>query len=384
MLASPRRSGTPAKYQIVQVAPFEFTVVDPHDFIEALSWSDSAGAQDAQVIRRIRKQTVVPNRVHRKLFIPFCVAADIFLAVVDLGATAFRILDQRTQEELRRCEKDDGFETSTFVYEFIRTLFPAECLSMKAWTILFERTAQGPVPLNEPGILSGRFVNEFGRHMELCSILPFFFEVIRIVGGTGMIRKTVVDDALLKRFFAHFEDSPRLKTTDIIERLRWNSHRTLNRLLEGQVRAVLKAEDVAFRNAVAATREDSAGHCTPPQLMHLKFRARNNALKAVERSHDVARDLMDQYAQIRVLLDGLTGRCMMARSAMHHAMLNSVAASWFYSPDARREVWEPKAALNQFRSQGLSSVAQRVQDMRTELDHWLGMLMEHLDTAKTE
>lgn len=369
--------------QVVQVASFEFTVVDPHDFIEALSWSDSVGAQDVQVIRRIRKQITAPRKTYRKLFIPFCVYADIFLAVVDLGASTLRIIDQRTDGELRARASDDGFETSTFVFEFIRTLFPAECPRLTAWTIRFERTVQSPLPLNEPGIVSGRYVNEIGRDMELSSILPFFFEVIRIVGDTESgPRKFISDRALLKRFFAHFEDSPHLKTTNTIERLRQDSHRGLHRLLEGQVRAVLRAEDVAFRNAVSATRQDSSGHCTPPQLIHIKLKARQAAFTAVTRSSNAAQDLLDQYAQMRLMLEGVTGKCTQTKSFAHHAMLNRMAGSWFYKHDARTEVLDPHAALNQFRHQGLNSLARRLEAMRGELDHWLGILMENLEFGK--
>lgn len=367
--------------EVVQLAPAEFTVVDPHDFIEVLSWSDTVGAGDAQVIRRLRTQTTMPDRTRRKLLIPFSLDADVFLAVVDLGATVFRILDPRTDADLRTREQDDGFETSTFVWEFIRTLFPDECPVMVAWTILFERTVQGPVPINEDGIVSGRYVDEFGGPIQLRSILPFFFEVLRIVCNVET-RTRIHDVALLKRLFACFEGSPRLKASNIIEQLRERSKLFLSRSLEGRVRSVLTRDDVNFRQAVVSTRPDSGGHCTPTDLFYLKISGQSRAFKAMTESHSAAQGLLEQYGQVRIVLEALTARCVMIRTAMHYSMLNQMIAGWYYCVNGQREIWKPQAALNQFRSRGLNALAARLHNMKSELDHWLRLLNDHMDSTR--
>ncbi|KAG6359673.1 hypothetical protein INS49_013196 [Diaporthe citri] len=370
-----------SEISVVQVATSEFSVVDPHDFIEALSWSDSVAARDAQVIRRLREQTITPRGALKKLLVPFSLEVDIFLAVVDLGAAAIQIIDPRTQEDLRTRDKDDGFETSTFVYEFIHTMFPDECPSLRAWTILFERTDQAPEPINEPGLIRGRYVNELGSSIKLRSILPFFFEVVRIVCNV-ITRKRVDDVALLKRLFALFDGTPRLKTNQALQRLREDSRQMLRSALELRVRKALTDADVDFRTAVAWTRADSPGHCTPRQLLYLKLDARRRASTAVTQAHLAAGDLMAQHGQLRLLVEGMSLRCVMARSGLQHTMVSKLTAGWFYSKDGRREIWEPEAALNQFRSQGLNALARRLQAMKTELEHWVGMVNEHLDSSK--
>lgn len=367
--------------EVVQVAPLEFSVIDPHDFIEALSWSDAVGAGDTEVIRRLRKQTTTPDRPRRKLLIPFSLAADMFLAVVDLGGAVFRILDQRTDEDLRTRERDDGFETSTFVWEFIHTLFPDECPNMVAWTILFEKTVHGPVPINEDGIVSGHYVGELEAPTQLRSILPFFFEVLRIVCGVEA-RVRVEDVDLLKRLFAWFEGCPRLRTSGIIEQLRASSNTFLTRSLESRVHRVLTRDDIRYRQAVASTGPASGGHCTPTELVWLKISGKSRAFEAMIESRNAAQSLLGQHRQIRVLLDGLTSRCVMTRIALHYGMINNFTAGWYYCVDARREIWQPQIELNQFQSQGLDSLTQRLQGMRVELEHWLRMLNHHLDGSK--
>ncbi|KAK7722207.1 hypothetical protein SLS64_000740 [Diaporthe eres] len=369
--------------QVVQVATSEFSVVDPHDFIEALSWSDSVAAQDAQVIRRLREQTTTPLGTLKKLLVPFNLEADIFLAVVDLGGAVIQIIDQRTQEDLRTREQDDGFETSTFVYEFIRALFPDRCPSLRAWSIHFERTAQGPEPLNQPGLVCGRYVNELGRSIQLRSILPFFFEVLRIV--CNMPTQKMVDDiALLKRIFALFDGTPSLKTSAVFQRLREESNVMLRDSLKRRVLKALADADKEFRIAVSCTRADSSDRCTPRQLIYVKLHARRHASIAVTQAHSVTGEIMAQYSHIRTLLEEMTARCVMTRSGTHHAMVRNLTAGWFYSKDGRREVWQPEVALNQSRSQGLNALARKLQDMKTELDLWLRLLNQHLDSSKMQ
>lgn len=365
--------------QVVQVSGPKFSVVDPHDFIEALSWSDSVEAQDAQVIRRLREQTITPLGPLRKLLVPFSYDEDMFLAVVDLDAAVFHIFDARTQEDLQKRGEDDGFETSTLVYEFIRTLIPDKCPSLRAWTILFKQTVQGPVPLNQPGLVRGRYVNELGRSIRLQFILPFFFEVLRIVCDVQM-EKRVDDVALLKRLFALFDGTPHLKTSAIFKQLREQSNRMLGDSLETRVRKALTDADAEFRTAVSSTRPDSGGNCTPRQLIYVKWDARTRASKAVVEAHNVVRELLMQYTQIRMLVEEMMGWCVGTRSAAHHAMVSKLTAGWFYSKDGREDIWNPEAALNQSRTQELNALARRLQEMKTELDLWLAKVNERLNS----
>lgn len=365
--------------QVVQVSGPKFSVVDPHDFIEALSWSDSVEAQDAQVVLRLREQTITPRGALRKLLVPFSHDGDMFLAVVDLGAAVIKIFDPRTQDDLQEREEDDGFETSTLVYEFIHTLFPDKCPSLRAWTILFKPTVQGPVPLNQPGLVRGRYVNELGRSIQLRFILPFFFEVLRIVCDVPT-EKRVDDVALLKRLFALFDGTPHLKTSAVFEQLRNQSILMLRNLLETRVRKALADADADFRVAVSSTRPDSGDNCTPRQLIYVKLDARKRASKAVLEAHNVVRELLTQYTQIRMLVEGMMGWCVGTRSEAHHAMVSKLTAGWFYSKDGREDIWSPESALNQSRTQVLNALARRLQEMKTELDLWLATVNELLNS----
>lgn len=372
---------------VVELAPSEYSVVDPHDFIEVLSWSDVVGAGDAQVIQRLRDQTSTPNGARRKLFIPFSLDAEVFLAAADLGTATFFILDQRTDEDLRTRERDDGFETSTFVWEFMHTLFPDECPLMPAWTILFRKTVQGPEPINEDGIVSGRHVDEFGRKLELRSILPFFFEALQILCGMKM-QTRVGDVELLKRLFTLFEGSKLLKTTNFIKSLRKRSQEFLSNSLEDQINGFLKHEDIDYRKKLASTRykyrgradaptpskcgimlirpglqlPDCTGHCSPTELLYLRFDCRYRAPEGVLLSHKAANNLIAQHGQLAMLLEGMATRCTLAKASLHHAVANVKATRWFDCIDERRreEAWLPQVALNQYRSKGLQALADRL------------------------
>lgn len=323
--------------QVVQVATAEFSVVDPHDFIEVLSWSDSVAAGDTQVVRRLREQVVTPLGARKKLLIPFSLEGDMFLALVDFGAELFMILDQRAQEDLQTREQDDGFETSSDIYEFVHTLFPDGCPSLRTWTILFKRTPQDPEPINQPGIVCGRYVNELGRSIPLRSILPFFFEVSRILSKV-QTRVRVDDVALLKRLFALFEGAPRLNTSEVFLKLREDSKKMLRNVLEGWVDEVLAPANKEFRIAVASTRPDVAGHCTPRQLLYLKLALRNHIPKTVAQSHSAVAELFGQHSQTRIMLEGIMWKCMMSKTGVHHTMLSKLSAGWFDWKDGRRQV----------------------------------------------
>lgn len=392
--------------QVMELAPSECSVVDPHDFIEVLSWSDVVGAGYAQVIRRLRDQTAASNRVRRKLLVPFCLDADVFLALVDLSATTFTILDQRTDEDLRTREMDDGFETSTFVWEFMHTLFPDECPVMPAWTILFYRTVQGPVPINEDGIVSGRYVDEYGRNLEMRSILPFFFEALQILCGMKM-QTRFGDVELLKRLFTLFEGSTLPKTTDSIELLRERSQEFLRNSLEGQINGILVEDDIVYRRELDSTRfeyrggrdastpsecgtmlirprlqrPDGTGRCSPTELLYLRLNCKYRAHGRVMHSFKAAKELIAQQGQLVLLLEEMATRFTIAKANLHHAVAHRKATGWFdrINERSRREVWHPQAALNQYRTQGLKALADRVQEMKAELGNWLGQLNEHLD-----
>jgi hypothetical protein len=370
--------------QVVQAASEEFIVVQPHDFIEVLSWSESDEAGGAEVTQRVREQATRPDRLHRKLLVPFSFTADMFLAVIDLGTTAFQIFDQRTEQDPESGEIDDGFETeiSQAVFDFIRTVCPDQCPSYRGWTKSIERTVQGPVAINTPGIVSGRFVNELGGRIQLRSILPFFFEVLRIVCHVET-RITVNDNALLTRLFAIFEGSlhPDMSTATSIEHLRRLSQAELTSSLEGRVKQVLKHHDRKFRIMVKATEPRLSGRYTPRDLIYLRPTPKTDVLNAVRQSQDATISLMIQYAQTRLLLEGMVNNCIDARSSLHHQIVRHMTERWFYSVDATKEFLEPEAAKNQFKSQGLNELTQKFQKIKAELDHWLGMFNDHLDSV---
>lgn len=91
---------------VVQFAADDFIVVEPHESIEVLSWSDSDVAGGAEVTQRTREQAIKPDSPLKKLLVPFSVTLDMFLAVIDLGATAFQVLHQRPEQDLQSRESD--------------------------------------------------------------------------------------------------------------------------------------------------------------------------------------------------------------------------------------------------------------------------------------
>lgn len=363
--------------QVVQVASDEFTVVDPHDFIEAWSWKDSIEAGDAEIIRRLRGQTATQSGIKKVLLIPFSNDANVFLAVVNLGAALFRIFDPRTDEVLQSTDEDDGFDTTLFVYEFIHTLFPTECPSMEAWKIELEKTVQRSVSIKQLGVTSGRHLNDFGARLKMQAVLPFFFEALRIVAGANS-KPNITDVALLKRLFAIFDDSPELKSSDVIQQLRERSREQIYRSLRGRLRSVLQDNDVDIKKAIAETRW---GGCRPGQLVHLKIIASQHACIEVSRSLSKSKHLTEQHVHLRFILETMTAKCLMTRAALYHGMLHNMAAGYFYSVDAHKEIWGPDAALNQWNRLELHSIERKLQAMRTELDHWLKQFQYHLDSA---
>lgn len=371
---------------VVQFAADDFIVVEPHDFIEVLSWSDSDQAGDAEVTKRVREQATKPDRLLRKLLVPFSVTLDIMMAVIDLDATALQVLHQKPEQDLYSRANDgsdgsdDGFETTMVVYSFINTLFPDQCPRYGAWNIDFERTVHSAVVINKPGIVSGSYMNEAGRRLQLQSILPFFFEVLQIVCGVET-RKAIDDLALLTRLFAIFEDPPGMELSKAVKHLRKFSQAELTRSLEGRIQNVLKSRKKEFKAMIVGTEPSGKGSHAPQELIYMRPRANKDVSNAVTQSYNATVDLMAQYAQIRFLLEAMADRGIMAESFLHHKIFNDMAQRSFYLVDARKETLEPAVALNQFRFQGLKDLAKKIHKMKAELDHWLGMIHKHLDSA---
>lgn len=366
---------------IVLAAPVEFSVVSPHDFIEALSWSNSVGGNEARVIRRLREQTISPKGGLKKLLVPFSFNAEVvFLGVVDLGGPVIQIFDQRTQEDLRKGVKGDGSD----VWRFINTLVPDQCPPMTAWNIFFAKTVQGPVSMSDLGDDEAPEVNKFERDVELRSVLPFFFEALRVVSGF-MGRKKVDDNALLTRLFVTFEGSSHLRNPEVMRRLLADSQRFLHRSLEGRVIANLNAGDKALRKVAREMTCKKTRWCsrwTPPQFLLLKCQWRKRATDAVMESRNASGGLLEQYAEIRTVLEWMTMKCMFTKSLLHHDLTMRMAEEYYHLPDFRSRVWQPEVVLNRFRSDGHNALAQTLQKMRKELDRWHAMLSDHLDSSK--
>ncbi|KAL1872421.1 hypothetical protein Daus18300_004392 [Diaporthe australafricana] len=244
--------------QIVQAAADDFSVVDPHDFIEALSWSESREAGDVEIIRRLRTQTLIAGGICKKLVVPFSHDADIFLVVVNLTTRTFRILDPRTREQLQSKEKIDNRDLYMCVWLFMRTLFPRECPPMSLWSMSLGFTVPLSTPINEPGIVSGNYLNDFGVRLDLPTVLPFFYEVLRIVAGVEA-QVAYSDVMLLKRLFAAFEESPIAERTRVLNDLREGSDKNLHYILDDQMRTVLREKNFVFRKAVAGTNPSLGG-----------------------------------------------------------------------------------------------------------------------------
>ncbi|KUI72826.1 hypothetical protein VM1G_08600 [Cytospora mali] len=83
--------------QLVRVAATQFIVVEPHDFIETLSWShlQPSQTQDIEIIRRLRGDIATEKGQKKKILIPFHHDLDMFLACIELSARprVLRIFD---------------------------------------------------------------------------------------------------------------------------------------------------------------------------------------------------------------------------------------------------------------------------------------------------
>ncbi|KUI62677.1 hypothetical protein VP1G_09787 [Cytospora mali] len=83
--------------QLARVDTTQFMVVEPHDFIETLSWShlQPSQTQDIEIIRRLRGDIATEKGQKKKILIPFHHDLDMFLACIELSGRprVLRIFD---------------------------------------------------------------------------------------------------------------------------------------------------------------------------------------------------------------------------------------------------------------------------------------------------
>lgn len=366
--------------QIVQAAADEFNVVDPHDFIEALSWSESPEAGDVEIIRRLRGEALTAGGKHKKLVVVFSHDADMFLATVDLDNKICRVLDPRTREEVQSREKKDKRDLLVCVWLFTRTLFPREWPWVSSWSISLDFAVPLSTPIKQPGVVSDHYLDDHGVTLELPTVVPFFYEMLRIVVGVET-QMAYSDVMLLKRLFAVFEYSLILDPTRLLYDLRQKSDDILRYILDEQMRKTLSKWDVEFRNAVAGTREGSGRHCSPGRLLNIKLAARERLRIDVTKSRSLAINLVAQHAQISFILECMIQRCLRAKIALHYGIIDNVAAAWFFSVDASEQVLRPDLVLNRWKIKGLNDLLRKLQAMRMELDRWLEQCNQHFESV---
>jgi hypothetical protein len=367
--------------QVVQAATKEFTVVEPHGFVEVLSWVDSDEAAGAEVIRHVRKQAARPDKLdaYRKLLVPFSTTENMYLAMIDLDTRAVQLLHQRTKQDLELGEPKAEPSITEAVYNFIHTVFPDSMKggSASAWTIHNHWTAQGPVAINAaPGIVKGRYRDGLGQRIQLDSILPFFFEGLRIVSRVEE-RIAIEDTALLTLLFAIFDSYdvyqpfPGLPGTADTAGLRRQSKAQVTSSLGGRLKEILKHGESKFKKV-------ARGDYEPRLVIYQRLKAKADYFQAVGGSIKAARHLIDQHHHLEMLIVRMTDRCIESRSFLFHGTLFSTADKWASSVDVKKEFLRAQVALHQFRRQELHELSEKFRNMKAELDNWLSMFSQQL------
>lgn len=211
--------------QLVRLFAAEFSVVDPQDFIETLSWSHlpPSQTQSIAIICRLRGDISPQQGPKKNLLIPFRYKFNFFLACVNLSPRLrfLRIFDPEMTLAFDNHHKElfyGNWAPGLCVMQFVQTLFPDEPEVQKAWTTTREATAYAAEPVDDAGLVVGCYYEASGWRHPLQNVLPFFFEALHLVSWIEPPNNIVYDLSFAKRLLAAFEGSPARAT--IMEQLR--------------------------------------------------------------------------------------------------------------------------------------------------------------------
>lgn len=355
--------------QLIQLAAAKFSVVDPQDFIETLSWSHIPPyqTQDIASIRRLRCDIATRKGRKKKMLVPFRHSSDFYLAFIELSTRprVLRVFDPDMILQAGSHQRESfssDWSPGLCVVQFVQTLFPEEPEEPEEWSRTREITAHGAGPIDEAGLVAGCYYDANGSRHPLPNVLPFFSQTLHLLAGIEPLEDINYDLTLIKRLFAAFEGSPRRGA--VMEQLRRVCRTEMSTALANRIQQV-KHDAINVVAMGSKGTEDSL-----PTVLRLKRRARVYTQKEVETNHSIAVDLVREYSRISQIMLAMGDKVLRARTDLKYEMCHAVFATPERLAAEENEVWAEVEALYSDASLAINEFGLRLHHMGICLYEW--------------
>lgn len=289
--------------KIVQVDSESFAVVDPHDFLEVLSWGhlEPEDHDRLGVIIRLRYHILAT-----RLLIPFFWNGRILLGFIDMEELRIRLFNPVwgwKAEDMSTAGQDHPVK---LLRQFVDCVWPDE--DVYAWEGMpnVQRTVVRRVSL-DPRIIEDYSGNEAS---EIEHVLPMFIEALTLVSQVPWLSGNALDREpdpnVLKRLLARFERK-RMTMSDVLEELRTKSMQNIKGHCQGQILNSLRHTKAKISKAI---HRDG-----PDRVVSAKWQGRFDLRGATERARGAYLSLAEQHGRLSLIVQSMRTLVLKARGS---------------------------------------------------------------------
>lgn len=283
-----------------------FAVVDPHDFLEVLSWRhlEPEDRDSLSIIHRLRRLSAA------RLLIPFFWDGRILLGFVDKEDERTDLFNPDPAWTGAAASADRRDHPTALLESFVGSVWPEYLKNIQPDRPTIHRTAARLEPLDP------RLIQDYsgGRPWEIKHVLPIFFEALCLVSQVPWNEEpfSIYNSSILRRLLATFESG---RAASVLGSLREESLRCMKLSLLGPLEhAVARAQAEMWKTFTTEPM--------PGDVMAAKWRARVQLKLGVEIGRLACLRFAEQHAQLSQIMQALRAATMKATGNTVHGCLD--------------------------------------------------------------
>lgn len=351
--------------KLVLVDTIGITMVDPHDFLQVLSWRNLRveEKQRFDLIHHLRLQLTRQGKNRKQILVPFHWDGHILLGYVDRSRVPghqVRLFSPDSVWVNGARTRPGRHNPDCLLIDFMETVFPEDTQITSPPRI--EKTIQGQIPLN-PRLFIEQYRACFGdgKDKRFRQVLPIFFQALQFVSGIQLpsLGRFELEPMFLKRLVAVFSRNP-FRNPQLI---------TLRREADAKLKAdfikdINRRCDMA-RFAIATALRGGTG--LPGEIIQAKWIARIQVLYSVECARDKALAFAEAHNHVTKLIESLCHKTRRKLAILTYATLETAALRSEGCWNSLDETWTDATALRNWEMEEFIDLQARFDWMKTEL-----------------
>lgn len=345
---------------LVQASANVITVVDHHDFVEAVSFVDLA-IWDNRLVQRLRLQLTLVGSIKKQILIPIHYDGHIILAHI-VKCRKLRFQAHLYGPDSRSLQDNWYSEPEFALMQFMRRVFPEETAAEQWWMRGVERTFEAEAPL-DPRLFIENLGSGLAVPRRFKHVLPIFFQALLIVSGLPVPgpRTFKMPPEMSTRLLAAFSRDP--FANDSLLALRNDGQELTENALQGRLHETFYSE-MARVTIVAADK-------IPRDIVQAKWKGRLMMQNGVARARQAALDFADAHHYLHGVIEALRNKTGRTLVRLKYEMLGAVVGqSELPLPHGHNEVLASVKALTEWELEETVQLQVRIDNMREELVLW--------------